>query len=476
MHRRAGAAEMAIIYQVAINVFNVVDHQLRVRQEQTPAMSTPPQDTGTSINSITTPTQTSSMISGQQSGGPTSSPLLFFVALGFGVVFTNLWIIVGVKYCFRYNARNRAMRSGNDVDPITLDNLHTRPHRRRREKRLMTMDEVNERFPLTKYKTWAASRARQGLPTNGGVSRPPSRNTNEINQNESQEKPPQNSNFPEEQPSATELSIQENKPDDLPSQIHSEKGNHEVIEMSEKNSLPHTVIESDQPSNIPCLQTTVSPVDKKVSITTKEEEDDDEDDQIHIAVSPELLSSPGDSCAICIDTLEEEDEVRGLSCGHAFHASCLDPWLTNRRACCPLCKADYYIPKARSDTENVDTERLNRRSDGPIMSQHPQSIWSTILASSRLMRSRLNSENQTTYQSTSNTNHFPTNTTEQQTTSAIPVVEASQPRRVETSLSNMARSFHLPVIRIPRRNRPTADESNNNSSTSPSQLEAGVRR
>jgi hypothetical protein len=24
-------------------------------------------------------------------GGPTSSPLLFFVALGFGVVFTNLW-------------------------------------------------------------------------------------------------------------------------------------------------------------------------------------------------------------------------------------------------------------------------------------------------------------------------------------------------------------------------------------------------
>lgn len=25
--------------------------------------------------------------------GPTSSPLLFFVALGFGVVFTNLWYV-----------------------------------------------------------------------------------------------------------------------------------------------------------------------------------------------------------------------------------------------------------------------------------------------------------------------------------------------------------------------------------------------
>jgi hypothetical protein len=39
--------------------------------------------------------------------------------------------------------------------------------------------------------------------------------------------------------------------------------------------------------------------------------------------------------------------VRGLACGHAFHAVCLDPWLTTRRACCPLCKADYYTPKPR---------------------------------------------------------------------------------------------------------------------------------
>jgi hypothetical protein len=45
--------------------------------------------------------------------------------------------------------------------------------------------------------------------------------------------------------------------------------------------------------------------------------------------------------------LEDDDDVRGLTCGHAFHAVCLDPWLTSRRACCPLCKADYYTPKPR---------------------------------------------------------------------------------------------------------------------------------
>ncbi|EEY17664.1 RING-8 protein [Verticillium alfalfae VaMs.102] len=107
-------------------------------------------------------------------GGGASSPLLFFVALGFGVVFTNLWIIVGVKYCFRYNARNRQMRLNEDGEPITLENM-PRPHRRRREKKLMTMEEVNEKFPMMKYKSWVLERAKEGLPTAGGVSAPPSR-------------------------------------------------------------------------------------------------------------------------------------------------------------------------------------------------------------------------------------------------------------------------------------------------------------
>lgn len=82
-----------------------------------------------------------------------------------------------------------------------------------------------------------------------------------------------------------------------------------------------------------------------------EDNDMDDDDQIQIAVPTELLANPGDSCAICIDTLEDDDDIRGLTCGHAFHASCLDPWLTSRRACCPLCKADYYVPKPRPEGE-----------------------------------------------------------------------------------------------------------------------------
>lgn len=364
------------------------------------------------------------------------------------------------------------MRSGNDNDPINLDNLHTRPHRRRREKRLMTMDEVNERFPLMKYKTWAASRARQGLPTSGGVSRPPSRTHAEIIPDECIESSPRTTETPVEQSNHTDSDIQANVSNDLPSIIISEKGNHEAIEVLEKNTHSQIVNEYNQPEKIPYIQPVVTSEAKKASVATEDEEDE-EDDQIHIAVSPELLSSPGDSCAICIDTLEEEDEVRGLSCGHAFHASCIDPWLTSRRACCPLCKADFYIPKARSDAENVEGDRLNRRSDGPTMSQHPQSIWNSILTSTRLIRLRLNSNDQTVNQNISSNNNLPVNTTGQ----TITVTETSQPGRSGiSSLSNTFRNISFPIFRLPGRNRNTADEPNNNLSTSPSQLEAGARR
>ena len=101
------------------------------------------------------------------------------------------------------------------------------------------------------------------------------------------------------------------------------------------------------------------------------DDDIDEDDPIRTAAPPEMLALPGDSCAICLDTLEDDDDVRGLTCGHAFHAACVDPWLTSRRACCPLCKADYYIPKPRTDgsTDESNTTTGNRRMRMPAAPQ-----------------------------------------------------------------------------------------------------------
>ncbi|PYI16157.1 hypothetical protein BO99DRAFT_445587 [Aspergillus violaceofuscus CBS 115571] len=235
---------------------------------------------------------------------PTSSPLLFFVALGFGVVFTNLWIIVGVKYCFRYNQRNRQIRGEESGEPIDLLAM-PRTHRRRREKKLMSMDEVNERFPLVKYKAWRSSRADEGLSTAGGIAA------------------------------------------SVAGDYNLEDGHGRFTRSFAAPAAPTSQLNDN-------LQLESAPTD---------EDEDDIGNQIRTAIPAELLANPGDTCAICLDSIEDDDDIRGLTCGHAFHASCVDPWLTGRRACCPLCKADYYVPKPRAETREtaINQERTDRR-------------------------------------------------------------------------------------------------------------------
>ncbi|KAG9247793.1 hypothetical protein BJ878DRAFT_491016 [Calycina marina] len=292
------------------------------------------------------PAQTSTM-SGSSSSSGTSSPLLFFVALGFGVVFTNLWIIVGVKYCFRYNARNRAIRNGEDLDPVGMNDLPARPHRRRREKKLMTMDEVNERFPLAKYKNWVMSRASEGMPTAGGVTAPPSR-TGSVKNAEGALSTGTLAHVPE-------VAKDENVP---------------FVDVTTNSKA-----DGDKSTALEKTQTTTSTVDKHETRTSEDDEDDD--DHIHTAVPPELLTNPGDTCAICLDTLEDDDDIRGLTCGHAFHAGCLDPWLTSRRACCPLCKADYYVAKPGPEGEAAGDGRTRR---GNRLPSAPPPAWNGLRA------------------------------------------------------------------------------------------------
>ena len=59
-------------------------------------------------------------------------------------------------------------------------------------------------------------------------------------------------------------------------------------------------------------------------------------------------------CAVCQADWEEGDEVRCLPCGHHFHACCVDRWLTQHNACCPLCKSDV-----RTHWEDLDEETLD---------------------------------------------------------------------------------------------------------------------
>jgi len=458
---------MAILNQVIVEILNVAATPVLARALGSTDTPSPPSGT----RPTSTPQQTTQAA---QSNGPTSrSPLLFFVALGFGVVFTNLWIIVGVKYCFRYNARNRAIRNGEDPDPINLTDMPIRPHRRRREKKLMTMDEVNERFPLTKYKNWIASRAHEGLETAGGITAPSSRAGSLRNVD----------------------GVMPSSPTDTKHSVHSGHETTNDVSISPatnnlggdfetENKDKMAADETNRLEEVQTTQTTGTALDKDTTLTREEEEE--EDDHIHTAVPPELLTNPGDTCAICIDTLEEDDDIRGLTCGHAFHAGCLDPWLTSRRACCPLCKADYYTPKPRPEADAADSDRRRVRINMP---QAPPSAWTGIRGNPRLMLvgGRFSTAplygDQYGYNSNSRANRRARAAAAASSLEAgeVAPAEPTTSRRWVPRISNPFSSIRMPALRpIAGSNHqpPAATEPDAPTATdaSPSQLEAGVIR
>lgn len=218
----------------------------------------------------------------------------------------------------------------------------------------MSMEDVNERFPLMKYKTWRASRVDEGLPSEGGIVAPSSRpQTPKTGQRE-------------------HIDVVESEQHDAETGTVSTK--HHETESSDPNRS--SVVTTDEKVAAPENSSTELPTTIRADSLSRHSIDrhsieqivyDDADGPIQTALPAELLPSPGDSCAICLDLIEDDDDVRGLTCGHAFHASCVDPWLTSRRACCPLCKADYYVPKPRLEgaaEAPSENERSGRRTVG----------------------------------------------------------------------------------------------------------------
>lgn len=105
--------------------------------------------------------------------------------------------------------------------------------------------------------------------------------------------------------------------------------------------------------------------------------DTDDEDKIsntHDDVVPFDPVDSDDTCAICIETMDDMDSVRLLTCGHIFHSECIDPWLTVRRACCPLCKADYYVPKPADEND----EQGQGQQQGQQNNNQPTSILNTV--------------------------------------------------------------------------------------------------
>lgn len=230
--------------------------------------------------------------------------------------------------------------------------------------------------------------------------------------------------------------------------------------------------------------------DKSENSPGKQEDSDDEGYLIRTAVPihTELVSDPGDTCAVCLDTIEDDDDIRGLACGHAFHAACIDPWLTSRRACCPLCKTDYYTPKPRYDAaeDTADTERRGRRTTDQThaLSEPPAAFVGVREDQSRtsmFLPARL-FQRTYTEQPTGHPWRHPNSTTSPNDQHGRPVGFAGRSNWIPRfGLSNIrrlsVRSFRLPGLLLARNREthPSATTSHPGEDRTLGQLEAGSR-
>ena len=77
------------------------------------------------------------------------------------------------------------------------------------------------------------------------------------------------------------------------------------------------------------------------------------------------LNGTNEVCTVCLDEYEEGDEIRELECEHAFHKTCIDEWLTTKRACCPCCKHSLVpAPAPSGDARDAPGTPPRRRRRG----------------------------------------------------------------------------------------------------------------
>uniref|UniRef100_A0A060SYM0 ARAD1A17996p n=1 Tax=Blastobotrys adeninivorans TaxID=409370 RepID=A0A060SYM0_BLAAD len=364
------------------------------------------QEASPTSSSLPSPSNTGSSDNGNN-GGSGQTPFLFFIALGLGIVFTNLWVILGLRYCCRQRRQREALENAirnGEVDETTLNHhaeemaMYLSPmygpalpsYRLRFDRRLVDKTYLDTIAPVQKYHEWTLSKGGG----KGGISRSAAaavaecriesaKNNDDHSDDEHHEHHEHHDlNFDHadngilnDDHSANHISSNVN--DNInPNGANEDNdngndnnangnGNENVHEYDDDNNGDDTGNECSDRRDSACSDYSESSDRGEIHIYESPDNDENDHDgvgekqkekHLHITeVTPIDINDSGDMCSICLEEIDPDDDVRGLPCSHVFHAPCVTRWLTTRKGSCPLCKKDLcprpvMPPRARRDT------------------------------------------------------------------------------------------------------------------------------
>lgn len=76
-------------------------------------------------------------------------------------------------------------------------------------------------------------------------------------------------------------------------------------------------------------------------------------EQLRVSIFERDFSVPEgeeEKCSICLQLLEDREEVKRLPCRHLYHPLCIDTWL-QRNCHCPVCKSDTLLAIAQPTSD-----------------------------------------------------------------------------------------------------------------------------
>lgn len=211
--------------------------------------------------------------------------------------------------------------------------------RRSSVKKLLTVEELDQRFPVQLYSYWCGHRVKNGLSAEGGISASAATKVMKV-----------------AAAAASKVELET----DIP-----------LTKNSEKNDNDTTFVPQEQTSSSQENDDAIKPINLIHPINTSNTIDTMDTSHDHSLL--DLPDSTGDICAICLENLEPNEFIRALSCHHVFHSDCVTPWLTTRRAICPLCKTDFFSPTDSSATSHINgtTSTTATTTTTATLNEHP---------------------------------------------------------------------------------------------------------